>query len=135
MDGFPASKDIAGLPDGAPSDEPVIAPQCAGLVMCLNNRRLGVPGQAALKLTRLETRLLAYLAAHRGREICKEELLQTVWRYHPKAATHTVETHVWRIRRKLAALVSGAELVRRGTLGYTIAKPIRTLGSYEQAMG
>ncbi len=51
----------------------------------------------------------------------KEELLGEVWGYAPDVATHTLETHLYRLRRKLAAGGLGAAgLVVTGPGGYRL---------------
>lgn len=92
--------------------------------VCIRTRRLSGPGCKTLILTRLETRLVAYLAEHPDREICKSELLRCVWDYNPDANTHTVETHVWRLRQKIGSLFPGHRLVRTGSIGYAFDRPV-----------
>lgn len=95
--------------------------------VCIETQRLSGPDQKTLRLTRLEARLVAYLAEHRDREVCKFELLRRVWHYSPKATTHTVETHVWRLRQKIEAHFPGNKLVRTGSMGYTVDRPINAI--------
>ncbi|WP_300033678.1 helix-turn-helix domain-containing protein [uncultured Roseobacter sp.] len=53
-------------------------------------------------LTKTETALLKFLL--RLQDGCnRERLMQEVLGYHPAAETHALETHVWRIRRKIEA--------------------------------
>ena len=54
-----------------------------------------------IKLTDKETAILKYLIKFRGRKVNKSELLQAVWGYNSKIKTHTLETHVYRLRRKI----------------------------------
>jgi DNA-binding response OmpR family regulator len=54
-----------------------------------------------VRLTELESRLLACLAEARGTLVGREQLLARVWGYSEDADTHTVETHVWRLRQKI----------------------------------
>lgn len=65
--------------------------------------RAGVP----ISLTRTEFSLLACLASERGRPVSREHLLAAVWGYDSGSTTHTVETHIWRLRKKLGDI--GAE--------------------------
>jgi DNA-binding response OmpR family regulator len=58
-------------------------------------------GAEAVRLTELESRLLACLAEAGGALVGREQLLARVWRYSEDADTHTVETHVWRLRQKI----------------------------------
>jgi DNA-binding winged helix-turn-helix (wHTH) protein len=55
----------------------------------------------AIRLTELECKLLACLVESRGAVIGRDQLLARVWGYSAGVATHTVETHVWRLRQKI----------------------------------
>ena len=59
--------------------------------------RNGVP----LKLTRSEFALLSALAGARGSPVSREKLLEMVWGYTAETKTRTVETHIWRLRKKI----------------------------------
>lgn len=52
-------------------------------------------------LTRKEVRLLAYLFFSDGRTVDRKTLMRRVFGYHPDTKSHTLETHVYRIRQKL----------------------------------
>jgi hypothetical protein len=54
-----------------------------------------------IPLTQRETELLHYLHDHRHAPTSKEKLLTEVWGYHSEADTHTLETHMYRLRQKL----------------------------------
>lgn len=54
-----------------------------------------------ISLTDTEARLLACLFDAQGAEVTREELLQRVWGYRPGLDTHTLETHIYRLRRKI----------------------------------
>ena len=54
-----------------------------------------------LSLTPREFDLLAFLAAHPGRVVSREELLRKVWGYDYLGETRTVDVHVRRLRGKL----------------------------------
>ena len=56
-----------------------------------------------IELTDREVDVIAYLARHRGRQVPRVELLQSVWRYQKDVDTHTVETHIYRLRQKIGA--------------------------------
>jgi hypothetical protein len=54
-----------------------------------------------IRLTELEQDLLVYLSAAEGALVGREQLLADVWGYSEGVDTHTVETHVWRLRQKI----------------------------------
>ena len=63
-------------------------------------------------LTRKEMDIMAYLHHHRGRIVTRKELLTEVWHYADgDIETRTVDIHMLKLRKKLAALVDQAELI------------------------
>ena len=58
-------------------------------------------GGRPTRLTDKEASLLKHLYRAAGRAVSRETLLREVWGYCGEAATHTVETHVYRLRRKI----------------------------------
>lgn len=56
-----------------------------------------------IRLTEKETNILKYLYRAGGKPVAREELLDQVWGYHAEANTHTLETHVYRLRQKIEA--------------------------------
>ena len=54
-----------------------------------------------VKLTEKEVAILKYLYKNRNRIVSKNELLQEVWGYAPDVTTHTIETHIYRLRQKV----------------------------------
>ena len=54
-----------------------------------------------VKLTERETAILKYLYKAGDKIVGKAELLAEVWGYNPEATTHTVETHIYRLRQKI----------------------------------
>lgn len=55
---------------------------------------------AVIRLTEKETELLEYLGRRQG-PVSREELLGAIWGYDSSIDTHTLETHIYRLRRKL----------------------------------
>ncbi|MGI4939485.1 MAG: response regulator transcription factor [Janthinobacterium lividum] len=58
-------------------------------------------GKRHALLTVKETEILRYLHRKSGQAVNRKDLLGEVWGYAPGISTHTVETHVYRLRRKL----------------------------------
>jgi hypothetical protein len=56
-----------------------------------------------IRLTEKEAAILLYLHRAAGRAVPRQELLDEVWGYSRAVATHTLETHVYRLRRKIEA--------------------------------
>ena len=65
-----------------------------------------------ISLTALEFKLLLDLASRRGRVQPRDSLLERVWGYAPGIETRTVDTHVKRLREKLAGARDYIETVR-----------------------
>lgn len=57
--------------------------------------------QEAIKLTEKEVAIIQYLYKTDSRNVTKNELLQEVWCYNPDVTTHTIETHIYRLRQKV----------------------------------
>jgi two-component system, OmpR family, alkaline phosphatase synthesis response regulator PhoP len=68
----------------------------------LARREVQLADGERIELSERETELLRYLAAHRGRALSREEILQRVWRLDAKGlATRTIDMHVASLRQKL----------------------------------
>ena len=78
-------------------------------------------GEAAkkIRLTEKETNILKFL--HRsGETVPRETLLHEVWGYNPAVTTHTLETHIYRLRQKIEADPSRARLLVTESGGYRL---------------
>ena len=54
-----------------------------------------------VRLTVKETAILRYLYRVGERPVSRETMLQEVWGYHSEVTTHTLETHIYRLRQKI----------------------------------
>jgi DNA-binding response OmpR family regulator len=54
-----------------------------------------------IRLTEKETDILRYLYRASGRTVPRDELLKEVWGYNAQVTTHTLETHMYRLRQKV----------------------------------
>lgn len=64
-------------------------------------------------LTRREMDILVYLFRHRQRIVSKAELLAEVWHYtDPAIETRTVDIHMLKLKKKIAALADGLTLIQ-----------------------
>jgi DNA-binding response OmpR family regulator len=61
----------------------------------------GPTADEVIRLTELERKLLLYLASMNGAAVDRDQLLAQVWGYNATVDTHTVETHIWRLRQKI----------------------------------
>lgn len=72
-----------------------------------------------IRLTEKETNILKYL--HRsGETVPRETLLHEVWGYNPAVTTHTLETHIYRLRQKIEVDPSRARLLVTESGGYRL---------------
>jgi DNA-binding response OmpR family regulator len=63
-----------------------------------------LPSHKQVSLTDKEVRLLQCLADANGRVVSKDQLLKIVWEMEVELDTHTLETHVYRLREKFREL-------------------------------
>ena len=64
-------------------------------------KRTARHGARPLKLTKTEFALLELLAKNVGKSVSREQILDTVWGYTYFPTTRTVDTHIYRLRKKL----------------------------------
>ena len=76
-------------------------------------------GRRKVRLTEKEAAILKFLY-RAGRTIGRETLLGEVWGYTAGVTTHTVETHVYRLRRKIERDPANAEILVTEPGGYRL---------------
>jgi two-component system, OmpR family, response regulator MprA len=54
-----------------------------------------------LALTKTEFAILELLASHEGKPVSRENMLDVVWGYTRIPTTRTIDTHIWRLRKKI----------------------------------
>jgi DNA-binding response OmpR family regulator len=59
------------------------------------------PNGSKVRLTEKETSILRHLYRAGQRSVPRQTLLQEVWGYNPEVTTHTLETHIYRLRQKM----------------------------------
>jgi DNA-binding response OmpR family regulator len=77
-------------------------------------------GRKKVRLTEKETAILKYLYRAGDRVIGRETLLGEVWGYNAGVTTHTLETHVYRLRQKIEKEPSRAEILITEPGGYRL---------------
>lgn len=65
------------------------------------DKRTATQGDQPVALTKTELALLDLLAANVGQLVSRETMLDVVWGYTRFPTTRTVDTHIWRLRKKL----------------------------------
>ena len=79
------------------------------------------PKGRKIRLTEKETNILKYLYRAGEKPVSREELLAEVWGYNAGVTTHTLETHVYRLRQKIEPDPSNARLLLTEAGGYRLA--------------
>jgi DNA-binding response OmpR family regulator len=73
-----------------------------------------------LKLTEKETAILRYLYRADRKVVSRDVLLQEVWGYNAAVTTHTLETHIYRLRQKIEADPGEAAILVTEAGGYKL---------------
>lgn len=77
------------------------------------------PKGKKIRLTEKETNILKHL--HRsGHTVARETLLHEVWGYNPAVTTHTLETHIYRLRQKIENNPGAAQILVTESGGYRL---------------
>ena len=78
------------------------------------------PKGKKIRLTEKETNILKYLYRAGTKAVSREELLTEVWGYNAGVTTHTLETHIYRLRQKIEPDPSNARLLVTESGGYRL---------------
>ncbi len=73
-----------------------------------------------IRLTEKETSILKYLYRSGEKVVTRDVLLHEVWGYNAGVTTHTLETHIYRLRQKIERDPSSAELLITEMGGYKL---------------
>lgn len=109
-----------------------------GCVQIDVDRHRATSNGAQIELTDRELALAVYMLRNHGRLLTRQELLENVWRTSPNIITRTVDTHVSRLRAKLALTPeNGFDLSTVYHKGYRLEyrQPAAEASSGESAAG
>jgi len=84
----------------------------------LNSREI-FSEKIKLKLTEQEVKILVYLNDSKG-NIKVEQLQKDIWKYNSDLETHTVETHIHRLRKKFLKMFNDKNFIKSSKEGYLI---------------
>jgi DNA-binding response OmpR family regulator len=73
-----------------------------------------------VRLTEKETNILKFLYRAQDRVVARDVLLHEVWGYNAGVTTHTLETHIYRLRQKIELDPSNARLLVTESGGYRL---------------
>jgi hypothetical protein len=88
-------------------------------ILDLNSRELRKNNDLVLKLTEKETNIITYLSKSKN-PVGINQLQSQVWSYHSKLETHTVETHIYRLRKKILETFNDDSFIISQKNGYEI---------------
>ena len=83
-----------------------------------NEKRL-IKNKSYILLTEKEIQLLE-LFLNNKKPISKNTILKEVWKYSTSADTHTVETHIYRLRKKIKSKFSDENFILNNKDGYLL---------------
>ena len=83
----------------------------------LNSRKISL-GNKSLNLTERETNLIIFIKDKKN--VTVKELQKMVWDYSTDLDTHTVETHVYRLRKKMKETFGNESFILNTSNGYSI---------------
>ena len=86
----------------------------------LNSREM-LKKNTKLKLTEKEINTITYLSKS-DKPVSINELQEQVWSYQSDMETHTVETHIYRLRKKILKIFKDNEFIISKKNGYQIKK-------------
>ena len=81
---------------------------------------LEVARNKKIRLTEKEAAILKYLYRSGGKPVARQILLNEVWGYNSAVTTHTLETHIYRLRQKIEPDPSNARLLLTEGGGYRL---------------
>ena len=84
----------------------------------LNSREL-IFKKNSLKLTEKETNIITFLSKS-DNAVGVHQLQSQVWQYHSDLETHTVETHIYRLRKKILNTFNDNDFILSRKNGYQI---------------
>ena len=85
--------------------------------MDLNSRKISFKDKN-LDLTERETNLIIFI--HDRKDVSVKDLQKNVWDYSPNLETHTVETHIYRLRKKMKEIFGDENFIFNNNNGYSI---------------
>jgi len=89
-----------------------------GSVRLDTSARIATVGETRLDLTRSELIVLEALLRNQGRVLSKERLAESLYDFEQERSANSVETHIHRLRKKLAAAGADVSLRTLRGLGY-----------------
>ena len=83
--------------------------QIRGYIVDKNERKL-IKNKSSITITEREIELIELLSTEK-KPLSKNIILKKVWKYADNVDTHTIETHIYRLRKKILVIFKDANLV------------------------
>ena len=99
-----------------------MVPKRIGKYLLLEDESLlvGPDDSKRIRLTEKETAILMRLSAANGESVNRKTLLEEVWGYKAGINSHTLETHIYRLRKKIEQLGSSSSFLTTSREGYKL---------------
>ena len=75
----------------------------------------------SIKLTQKENEIVNFLFKMRGEIVSKKILLKNIWGYNESVSTHTLETHIYRLRKKIQIGLGEKDFILNDNKGYYLS--------------
>ncbi|MCB1561984.1 MAG: response regulator transcription factor [Alphaproteobacteria bacterium] len=116
---------IRAVKGGYSSSEPVDMPAIGPYRLDAAHDRLILPQKGKtpeqiIRLTEKESRILMLLYENKGESIDRQSLLDQIWAYVDTVETHTLETHIYRLRQKIEQNPAAPEILLTDGQGYRL---------------
>lgn len=85
-----------------------------------SSKHLIRPAGARLRLTEKEAAILKFLYRANAAVVTREVLLRELWGYNSNVTTHTLETHIYRLRQKIERDPANAQILLTEGGGYKL---------------
>ena len=83
------------------------------------NTRVLKKNDTTLKVTEKEVIFLEMLYSSK-KPLSRDYILKNIWKYSSETDTHTVETHIYRLRQKIKNHFSDADFIKNSKEGYSL---------------
>tara|TARA_B100000131_G_scaffold109306_1_gene106247 strand:+ start:920 stop:1552 length:633 start_codon:yes stop_codon:yes gene_type:complete len=83
------------------------------------NTRVLKKNDITLKVTEKEVIFLEMLYSSK-KPLSRNYILKNIWKYSSETDTHTVETHIYRLRQKIKSHFSDADFIKNSKEGYSL---------------
>ena len=83
------------------------------------NERILKKGNKILKITEKETHFINMLNFYQ-KSLSKDHILKKIWAYSSDTDTHTIETHIYRLRQKIKESFGDTNFIKNSKDGYSL---------------